>query len=87
MSLSYGKRSDLFSDSVYNIYYIVAHLFEVGYEVHVVNACLVLVVSGVDVFNVCCAQLVAEVVDFTLLVVAHNDFLFARVLYVVEQGV
>ncbi len=39
----------------------------------------------VDVFNVGCAQLVAEVVDFTLAVVGCYDVAFLHVLYVIED--
>ena len=57
------------ANRIYYIYYIVAHLFEVVDNVHVVYARLILVHLVVDVLDIVGAQLIAQVVDFTLFVV------------------
>lgn len=73
------------ANRVYYIYYIVAHLFEVVDNVHVVYARLILVHLVVDVLDIVGAQLIAQVVDFTLFVVGAYDGHFPCFFYIAEQ--
>ena len=65
---------------------VVACAFEVGDDVHVVDACLVLVFSVVDVLDVLRAEAVAHVVDFALFVVRVVERPLGNVLEVGELG-
>lgn len=60
-------------DCIDHINYIVAHLLKVIDNIHIVDACLILVGAVVDILHIGSAQLVAEIVDLALFVVGAYD--------------
>ena len=64
---------------------VVADLFEGAYDIHEVYAGLVFVMVLVYIINVGGAQLVAQIVDFTLMIVGSYYILLIGVLHVPEQ--
>ncbi len=73
------------ADGVDDIDYIVAHLFQVVDDIHIVDAGLVFVNLVVYVLDILGSVLVAQVVDFALLVVRAYYIDLANFLYVAED--
>ena len=67
------------------IYYIVAHLLKVIYDVHIVDTRLIFVYAVVDVLHIVGAQLIAQIVDFTLFVVRSYYVDLAHLLDIAEE--
>lgn len=85
MSSACGFLPELLLDLVDYIYYIVADLFKRADNIHIVNAGLILIVVFVDVLDVGHTELVAEIVDFTFVVIGRYDFRLVCCLEVAQE--
>ena len=68
-----------------NIDDTVTGFFKVANDVHIYDTCLVFIYFVVDILDVVCAELSAEVVDFSLFVVRCDNVVFASVFNVFQK--
>ena len=70
-----GCLSHTFIKILRDVYHEVTHLFKFVHNIHVINACLIVLAAGFDILNLFIAQEIALIVDVILCCICIGNIL------------